>query len=125
MNKLASNFLSSCDMFKTTITLRTRLTPSYRPGAHQVYGSIQGAFLTFILIIMTLFYLGFLYDEMYSFQKDTYTTQGLVNDFQAVNEFKLHKENFLPSLEMRLSNDKNKFRQVLLDNPEIDIFSSK
>jgi len=38
------------DMFKYTVTLRTRRNPSFRPGKHMYFGSVVGAFMTVCVV---------------------------------------------------------------------------
>ena len=82
--------LTSLDLFKYQVCLRTRASHKSRAGHDLLYGSTQGSALSVLVIAITMSYLYMLIIGMYNMDKDTYMTQGRANNFKnGTSEFDL------------------------------------
>ena len=71
---LSHDIYQTFDLFKYKVGLRTRLSPSYRPGHHMFYGSDVGFLLSIMVLLMMASYGSYLSFEMLSYNKDVYNS---------------------------------------------------
>ena len=74
---------------------------------------------------LLIFYLGYLFKEMYSSDKDSYASQSEVIDFSRLNNFKMDDFNFLSTIEMKLTRDIKYMHKLFKEHPDIDIYKDK